>query len=98
MPVWIGANRAVRLRPWPWTTKTPSISGLGLPGKGVGAAELLPFVGWSRSDLGRTVSAWIGMARMLCLLAVVILAVAESPGRRLSGGLSRVTTTLKSFA
>ena len=38
------------------------------------------------------------MARTPLRVAVVILAVAESPGRRFSGGSCSVTTTLKSFA
>ena len=40
----------------------------------------------------------MGMVRTLGLLAVVIFALQERPGRRSLGGLSRVTTTLKSLA
>ena len=40
----------------------------------------------------------MGMVRALGLWAVVILAVAERPGRRSSEAWSRVTTTLKSLA
>ena len=38
------------------------------------------------------------MVRTFFLVSVVIFAVVESPGRRFSGGLSTVTTTLKSLA
>src|SRR5215469_2669339 len=38
------------------------------------------------------------MATAFDRVAVVILAVVESPGRRFGGGLSSVTTTLKSLA
>ena len=40
----------------------------------------------------------MGMVSTPLRVAVVIFAVAESPGRRFSGGSCSVTTTLKSFA
>src|SRR5499426_4712439 len=40
----------------------------------------------------------MGMATTFFFSAVLILAVVERPGRRFSGGISSVTTTLKSFA
>ena len=43
-------------------------------------------------------SAWIGIVTAPWRVAVVILAVVDSPGRKLSGGCSSVTTTLKSLA
>src|SRR5258708_17379225 len=93
---------------FPLTTKTPWISSfLGSPGAGGGgAASVTPeselplefFAASSRSLRVRTASAWMGMAKTFFFSAVLILAVVERPGRRFSGGLARVTTTLKSFA
>ena len=44
------------------------------------------------------VSAWIGTVRISWRIAVTIVAVQERPGLSSCGGLSKVTTTLKSFA
>src|SRR5580693_732807 len=52
----------------------------------------------SMSFCERMASAWIGMLNTSFFCAVWILAVTESPGRRPVGGLSSVTTTLKSRA
>src|SRR5208283_2328215 len=75
------------------------------PGADAGGAanvtlpDFLPFfAASSRSLRDLTASAWIGMATAFFLSAVLILAVVESPGRKFSGGLSSVTTTLKSLA
>ena len=56
--------------------------------------EALPF----RDAAVRMAKAWMGIANTFCRRAVVIFAVAESPGRSSGGGLVRVTTTLKSLA
>src|SRR3984957_17579817 len=104
MPVSTGRNRAF----FPLTTKTLWISSFfGSPGAGGGGAarvtldpELLFafFAASSKSLRVRTASAWIGIARTFFFSAVLILAVVERPGRRFAGGLSSVTTTLKSLA
>src|SRR5882724_6939018 len=103
MPVFTGLKNAF----FPLMTKTPWISSFfGSPlDVGSGAARALPllpplgfFLASSRSLRERTASAWIGIAMTLFFSAVLILAVVERPGRRFSGGLASVTTTLKSFA
>src|SRR5258707_3941120 len=102
MPVSTGRNMAFL----PLMTKTPWISSfLGSPvatGAGAASVTLLSFfplfAASSRSLRERTASAWIGIAITLFFSAVLIFAVVERPGRRFSGGLASVTTTLKSFA
>src|SRR5262249_53897840 len=85
------------------TTKTPcssSFFAFSATGSGLVAAMApLPSFGLgSYWPFWRTVKAWIGIVRTFFRVAVVIFAVEESPGRASSGGLSRATTTLKSFA
>ncbi len=104
IPVSTGRNIAFL----PLTTNTPCTSSFfGSPGAGGGGAasvtlELELFLAFlaasSRSLRVRTASAWMGMASTFFFSAVLIFAVVERPGRRLSGGFSSVTTTLKSLA
>src|SRR5437879_9658827 len=81
----------------PWTS---SFCFLAVAASGVLAGPPLPllFCWASRSALSRTVSAWIGMVRALLLVPVVILPVAERPGRRFVGGSFSVTVNLKFLA
>src|SRR5439155_22995241 len=104
IPVSTGRNTALV----PLTTNTPCTSSfLGSPGAGGGGAasvtlELLCFFAFfaasSKSLRVRTASAWIGIATTFFFSAVLILAVVDKPGRKFSGGLASVTTTLKSLA
>ena len=104
IPVSTGVNTAFL----PRTRNTPCTSSFfGSPGAGGGgAARVTPLSEFffaclaasSRSLRVRTASAWMGTAITALRSAVLIFAVVERPGRRLSGGLSMVMTTLKSFA
>src|ERR1700686_977920 len=91
----------------PLTTNTPWISsffGSPLEAGSEAARVTLPllplefFLASSISLRERTAIAWIGVGTTFFFSAVFIFAVVERPGRRFSGGLSSVTTTLKSFA
>src|SRR5882724_5904278 len=93
---------------WPDTTNTPSFSWAlalvvlttvfpsGPPEPGLGAAS--GSMGLPLSSTSRTTTAWMGAARAFVRVAVVMSAVALSPGRRLGGGSLRVIVTLKSLA
>ena len=91
------------------TTKTPCNSSFcrslsladSAEGSCFSAASAFPLAFFSLSSSSRRVrmvKAWIGIVTAFWRVAVVILAVVESPGRSPGGGLSRVTTTLKSLA
>ena len=103
MPVVTGTNCDSNLLPCERSTKTPWVPGSWVAAGGapspVDAAFTVSIDGLTFSDAAvRMAKAWMGIANTFCRRAVVIFAVAESPGRSSGGGLVRVTTTLKSLA